>query len=151
MTSVISALGPSITRAVEEALAAQASAQADAQAQAAASRRAASARRAEEQRRQQQIAAANAAAAASSSSRQSADLGPYVTPVYNFEYKIADEEAQTYISRNEERDGDALSGSYSFVDATGSLVKVDYTAGVEGYAETRSLEPNFVQMRAYPA
>ena len=137
VTSVISALGPSITRAVEEALAAQASAQAEAQAQAAASRRAASARRAEEQRRQQQIAAANAAAAASSS-RQSADLGPYVTPVYNFEYKIADEEAQTYISRNEERDGDALSGSYSFVDATGSLVKVDYTADVEGYAETRT-------------
>ena len=155
VTSVISALGPSIAKAVEEALAAQAAAEADAaaaaQAQAAASRRAAAARRAEEQRRQQQIAAANAAAAAASSSQQSADLGPYVTPVYNFEYKIADEAAQTYISRQEDRDGDALSGSYSFVDATGSLVKVDYTAGVEGYAETRTSEPGFVQMRAIPA
>ena len=79
------------------------------------------------------------------------DQGPYESPVYNFEYKVADEEAQTFISRNEERNGDSLSGSYTYVDATGSLVKVDYTAGAEGYAETRTLEPNFVQMRAYPA
>merc|ERR1712203_1339432 len=97
-----------------------------------------------EAERQERIAAANAAAAAAAAeknsfdSQVSADLGPYVDPVYNFEYKVADDEERTYISRNEERDGNELSGSYSFIDATGALVTVDYTAGVNGYAETRT-------------
>lgn len=81
----------------------------------------------------------------------SADLGPYVDPVYNFEYKVADDEERTYISRNEERDGNELSGSYSFIDATGALVTVDYTAGVNGYAETRTKEAGKVTMKAVPA
>merc|ERR1719472_37606 len=84
-------------------------------------------------------------------SQVSADLGPYVDPVYNFEYKVADDEERTYISRNEERDGNELSGSYSFIDATGALVTVDYTAGVNGYAETRSKEAGKVTMKAVPA
>merc|ERR1712060_247981 len=105
----------------------------------------------------ERIAAANAAAAAAAAeknsfdSQVSADLGPYVDPVYNFEYKVADDEERTYISRNEERDGNELSGSYSFIDATGALVTVDYTAGVNGYAETRSKEAGKVQMKAVPA
>lgn len=70
--------------------------------------------------------------------------------MYNFEYKVADEEAQTYISRSEERDGDALTGSYSYVDATGSLITVNYNAGVDGYTETRTKEGGFVEMRAIP-
>merc|ERR1712088_311945 len=76
VTSVITSLTPSISRAVEEALAALAAEQAAAEAEAA---------------RQQQIAAANAAAAAAAAeknsfdSQVSADLGPYVDPVYNFE------------------------------------------------------------------
>merc|ERR1712242_369599 len=92
VTSVITSLTPSISRAVEEALAAVAAAE-----QAAAEKAAA-----------QQAAAAAAAAAAeknSFDSQVSADLGPYVDPVYNFEYKVADDEENTYISSNEERNG----------------------------------------------
>merc|ERR1711963_792797 len=144
VTSVITSLTPSIAKAVEEALAQAAAAE---QALAAAA----------EAERQQRIAAANAAAAAAAAeknsfdSQVSADLGPYVDPVYNFEYKVADDEEKTYISRNENRDGNELSGSYSFIDATGALVTVDYTAGVNGYAETRSKEAGKVQMKAVPA
>merc|ERR1712037_102252 len=167
VTSVISSLTPSISRAVEEALAAVAAAEQAAAAAAAAAeaerieaeRRAAAAAAAAEAEaaRQQQIAAANAAAAAAAAeknsfdSQVSTDLGPFVDPVYNFEYKVADDEEKTYISRNEERDGNELSGSYSFIDATGALVTVDYTAGVNGYAETRSKEAGKVTMKAVPA
>merc|ERR1711910_238826 len=158
VTSVITSLTPSISKAVEEALAAVAAAeraaseQAAAEQAAAAAAAAAEAERIEAQRRaaqaeaarQQQIAAANAAAAAAAAeknsfdSQVSADLGPFVDPVYNFEYKVADDVEKTYISRNEERDGNELTGSYSFIDAAGALVTVDYTAGVNGYAETRT-------------
>merc|ERR1712038_1030821 len=175
VTSVITSLTPSISRAVEEALAAvaaaeQAAAEKAAAEQAAAEQAAAAAAAAEAERieaerraaeaeaaRQQQIAAANAAAAAAAAeknsfdSQVSADLGPFVDPVYNFEYKVADDTEKTYISRNEERDGNELSGSYSFIDATGALVTVDYTAGVNGYAETRSKEAGKVAMKAVPA
>merc|ERR1712110_943188 len=175
VTSVITSLTPSISRAVEEALAAvaaaeQAAAEKAAAEQAAAEQAAAAAAAAEAERieaerraaeaeaaRQQQIAAANAAAAAAAAeknsfdSQVSADLGPFVDPVYNFENKVADDTEKTYISRNEERDGNELSGSYSFIDATGALVTVDYTAGVNGYAETRSKEAGKVTMKAVPA
>merc|ERR1712203_187227 len=182
VTSVITSLTPSISRAVEEALAAVAAAeqaaaekaaaeQAAAEQAAAAAAAAAEAERIEAERRaaaaaaaaeaeaarQQQIAAANAAAAAAAAeknsfdSQVSTDLGPFVDPVYNFEYKVADDTEKTYISRNEERDGNELSGSYSFIDATGALVTVDYTAGVNGYAETRSKEAGKVTMKAVPA
>merc|ERR1719384_1310382 len=165
VTSVITSLTPSISKAVEEALAAVAAAEQAAAEQAAAAAAAAEAERIEAERRaaeaeaarQQQIAAANAAAAAAAveknsfDSQVSADLGPFVDPVYNFEYKVADDTEKTYISRNEERDGNELSGSYSFIDATGALVTVDYTAGVNGYAETRSKEAGKVTMKAVPA
>merc|ERR1712179_644691 len=156
VTSVITSLTPSISKAVEEALAAAAAAEQAAAERIEAERRAAAAAQAEAARRQQ-IAAANAAAAAAAAeknafdSQVSADLGPMVNPVYNFEYKVADDEERTYISRNEERDGNELSGSYSFIDATGALVTVDYTAGVNGYAETRSKEAGKVTMKAVPA
>merc|ERR1711990_718970 len=165
VTSVITSLTPSISRAVEEALAAVAAAEQAAAEKAAAAAAAAEAERIEAERRaaeaeaarQQQIAAANAAAAAAAAeknsfdSQVSADLGPFFDPVYNFEYKVADDTEKTYISRNEERDGNELSGSYSFIDATGALVTVDYTAGVNGYAETRSKEAGKVTMKAVPA
>merc|ERR1712055_698371 len=171
VTSVITSLTPSISRAVEEALAAVAAAEqaaaekAAAEQAAAAAAAAAEAERLEAERRaaaqaaaeaeaarQQQIAAANAAAEKNSfDSQVSADLGPYVDPVYNFEYKVADDEENTYISRNEERNGNELTGSYSFIDAAGALVTVDYTAGVNGYAETRTKEAGKVTMKAVPA
>merc|ERR1719384_1151632 len=121
VTSVITSLTPSISRAVEEALAAvaaaeQAAAEKAAAEQAAAEQAAAAAAAAEAERieaerraaeaeaaRQQQIAAA-AAEKNSFDSQVSADFGPFVDPVYNFEYKVADDEEKTYISRNEERD-----------------------------------------------
>merc|ERR1712203_770429 len=133
VTSVITSRTPSISKAVEEALAAVAAA---------------------EQAAAEEAAAEQAAAAAeknSFDSQVSADLGPFVDPVYNFEYKVADDVEKTYISRNEERDGNELSGSYSFIDATGALVTVDYTAGVNGYAETRTKEAGKVTMKAVPA
>merc|ERR1711899_51560 len=158
VTSVITSLTPSISRAVEEALAQIAAAEAAAAEAAAAEAARIEAARIEAARIEaERIAAANAAAAAAAAeknsfdSQVSADLGPYVDPVYNFEYKVADDEERTYISRNEERDGNELSGSYSFIDATGALVTVDYTAGVNGYAETRSKEAGKVQMKAVPA
>merc|ERR1712184_114663 len=136
VTSVITSLTPSISRAVEEALAAVAAAEQAAAEKAAAAKAA---------------AAAAAAEKNSFDSQVSTDLGPFVDPVYNFEYKVADDQEKTYISRNEERDGNELSGSYSFIDATGALVTVDYTAGVNGYAETRSKEAGKVTMKAVPA
>merc|ERR1712107_814706 len=173
VSSVITSLTPSIAKAVEEALAQAAAAEQVAAAEAAADAEAARFAQIEAERRaaaeaealaaaaeaerQQRIAAANAAAAAAAAERNSfdsqvsADLGPYVDPVYNFEYKVADDEEKTYISRSENRDGNELSGSYSFIDATGALVTVDYTAGVNGYAETRSKEAGKVQMKAVPA
>merc|ERR1712037_212659 len=132
--------------AAEQAAAEKAAAEQAAAEQAAAEQAAAAAAAEAEAARQQQIAAANAAAAAAAAeknsfaSQVSTVLGPFVEPVYNFEYKVADDQEKTYISRNEERDGNELSGSYSFIDATGALVTVDYTAGVNGYAETRSKE-----------
>merc|ERR1712051_975783 len=149
VTSVISSLSPSISGAVEEALAAVAAAEQAAAEQAAAEQAAAAAAAAEAER----IEAERRAAAEKNSfdSQVSTDLGPFVDPVYNFEYKVADDEEKTYISRNEERDGNELSGSYSFIDATGALVTVDYTAGVNGYAETRSKEAGKVTMKAVPA
>merc|ERR1712032_1775217 len=157
VTSVITSLTPSVSRAVEEALAAVAAAEQAAAEKAAAEQAAAAAAAEAEAARQQQIAAANAAAAAAAAeknsfdSQVSADLGPYVDPVYNFEYKVADDEENTYISRNEERNGNELTGSYSFIDAAGALVTVDYTAGVNGYAETRTKEAGKVTMKAVPA
>merc|ERR1712203_838201 len=157
VTSVITSLTPSISKAVEEALAAAAAAEQAAAEEAAAAAaeaeriKAAQAAQAEAARRQQIAAAAAAAEKNAFDSQVSADLGPMVNPVYNFEYKVADDEERTYISRNEERDGNELSGSYSFIDATGALVTVDYTAGVNGYAETRSKEAGKVTMKAVPA
>merc|ERR1712181_149233 len=159
VTSVITSLTPSIARAVEEALAAVSSAEqaaaekAAAEQAAAAAAAAAEAERIEAERRAAAQAAAAAAAAEKNSfdSQVSADLGPYADPVYNFEYKVADDEEKTYISRNEERDGNELTGSYSFIDAAGALVTVDYTAGVNGYAETRTKEAGKVTMKAVPA
>jgi hypothetical protein len=137
VTNVVSALGPSIAAAVEEALLAQAAAEA---ALVEAERRAAAeAARLEAERR---IAAEAAAAAASSSNSQ---------VKYNFEYKVAEDEDQVYITQNEARDGDELQGTYSFVDPRGALITVNYEAGPQGYSETREEKLGFVEIRSKPA
>ena len=101
VTNVVSALTPSIAAAVEQALAAQAAAEA---ARVEAERRAAEAEaaRLEAERRAAAEAAAAAAAAAASSSNSQVK--------YNFEYKVAEDEDQVYITQNEARDGDELQG-----------------------------------------
>merc|ERR1711892_184875 len=84
------------------------------------------------------------------SERGIATAGPTARPVYNFQYKVADDGEQSYISQEEARDGDNLSGTYSYVDANGALVTVTYEAGAMGYSETRDKQEGFVQMRARP-
>merc|ERR1712021_25445 len=84
------------------------------------------------------------------SERGIATAGPTARPVYNFQYKVADDGEQSYISQEEARDGDDVSGSYSYVDADGALVTVNYKAGAMGYSETRDKQEGFVQMRARP-
>merc|ERR1712172_349225 len=126
VTNVVSALTPSIAAAVEQALAAQAAAEAA---------------RVEAERR---AAAAEAAAAAAASSSNS-------QVKYNFEYKVAEDEDQVYITQNEARDGDELQGTYSFVDPRGALVTVNYEAGPMGYSETREEKLGFVEIRSKPA
>merc|ERR1712021_316810 len=84
------------------------------------------------------------------SDRGIATAGPTARPVYNYQYKVADDGEQSYISQEEARDGDDLSGTYSYVDADGALVTVTYKAGAMGYSETRDKQEGFVQMRARP-
>merc|ERR1712106_763342 len=66
------------------------------------------------------------------------------------QFKVADDGEQTYISQEEAREGDKLSGTYSYVDSDGALVTVNYEAGAMGYSETRDKQEGFVQMRARP-
>merc|ERR1719400_231313 len=107
------------------------------------------------------------ALAASSASRLTTILEPPFKPVaspvspvyteeptapaaYQYSYKVSDEEAQTYLNKDETRDGDNVQGTYSYVDSTGALVTVTYTAGPDGYNEERNVEKGFVVMRNIP-
>merc|ERR1712110_1306070 len=138
-TNVVSALTPSIAAAVEQALAAQAAAE---PARVEAERRAAEAEAAA------QAAAAAAAAAAAKGNKPDTLAEP---AKYNFEYKVAEDEDQVYITQNEARDGDELQGTYSFVDPRGALVTVNYETGPMGYSETREEKLGFVEIRSKPA
>merc|ERR1719266_2638143 len=62
-----------------------------------------------------------------------------VPAAYQYTYKVADEESQTYLNKDETRDGDNVKGTYSYVDAAGNLVTVTYTVGPEGYNEQRDV------------
>merc|ERR1719510_2299635 len=73
-----------------------------------------------------------------------------VPAAYQYTYKVADEESQTYLNKDETRDGDDVEGTYSYVDATGALVTVTYTAGLDGYNEQREVQKGFVTMRNIP-
>merc|ERR1712020_629647 len=144
VSSVVTALGPSISQAVADALASlEAAAAAEQAAKLAAEQQAreeaeARATAAEEAARERAAAAAAAKAAAE----------PTARPVYNFEYKVADNEAQTYISQSEARDGETLTGTYSYVNPVGSLITVEYEAGPMGYSQTSSEQAGFVEIHA---
>jgi len=66
---------------------------------------------------------------------------------YNYEYKVADSDAQNYISKSENRDGDTLTGTYSYVDPNGDLVTVNYEAGPMGYSAVSEKQEGFVNIR----
>jgi len=69
---------------------------------------------------------------------------------YNFEYKVADDEAQNYIARQESRDGDIVTGSYNYVNPAGTLVTVNYEAGPDGFKQETSEQKGAVEMRNVP-
>jgi len=103
-----------------------------------------------------QPAIAKAVADALASSSRGSSMGggqakpSYGPAKYSYEYKVANDDAQTYINQAESRDGMEVTGSYSFVDPTGSLVTVKYNAGPEGFTSTRSAEAGAVVMRNIP-
>jgi len=67
---------------------------------------------------------------------------------YNYEYKVADEVAQNYISKTEARDGDNLTGQYSYVDPNGDLITVNYEAGPMGFSAVTDKQEGFVTIKA---
>merc|ERR1712066_162550 len=71
-------------------------------------------------------------------------------PTYNYNYKVADDAEQTYLSLEEARNDGVVTGIYSYVDPLGSLITVKYTAGAMGYTEERTEQPNFVSINPRP-
>merc|ERR1711902_82450 len=95
-------------------------------------------------------AAAEAAERAAFEAEVAADAAVNTKPVYNFEYKVADNDAQTYISQSEDRDGDSLTGTYSYVNPDGALITVNYEAGPMGYTQTLDQQDGFVDIKPQP-
>merc|ERR1711970_348049 len=133
VSSVVSALQPSIAQAVADALAGLRTTSITSTSSSSS------------------LAAANAAAAQKAAVANTADVGPVAKTEYNFEYKVADNDAQTYISQSEDRDGDSLTGTYSYVNPDGALITVNYEAGPMGYSQTSSEQAGFVEIRPQPA
>merc|ERR1712037_133353 len=71
-------------------------------------------------------------------------------PTYNYNYKVADDTEQTYLSLEEARNDGVVTGMYSYVDPLGSLITVKYTAGAMGYTEERSEQPGFISINPRP-
>lgn len=71
-----------------------------------------------------------------------------VSPIYNYEFKVADDTEQTYITHNEARDGDDVTGTYSYVDPNGALITVNYQAGAMGYTQTVDKQEGAVSIRS---
>ena len=69
---------------------------------------------------------------------------------YDFSYQVGNDEFQTYLTQEETREGANVQGKYSYVDPTGDLITVTYTAGPDGYNEQRTVEENKVVMRNIP-
>merc|ERR1712212_1241588 len=131
VSSVVSALEPSIAQAVADALAGLRTTSITSTSS------------------KSSLAAANAAAA-QKAAVASTDVGPVAKAGYNFEYKVADNDAQTYISQSEDRDGDSLTGTYSYVNPDGALITVNYEAGPMGYSQTSSEQAGFVEIKPQP-
>jgi len=132
VSNVVSALQPSIAQAVADALAGLRTTSITSS------------------KTSSSLATANAAAA-KKATETSADVGPVAKAEYNFEYKVADKDAQTYISQSEDRDGDSLTGTYSYVNPDGALITVNYEAGPMGYTQTLDQQDGFVDIKPKPA
>ena len=61
------------------------------------------------------------------------------------------DDQQTYLAHEENRNGEDVTGKYSYVDPLGSLITVTYTSGIMGYTENRDVQENFVAIRSQPA
>merc|ERR1719445_677334 len=131
VSNVVSALQPSIAQAVADALAGLRSTSITSP------------------KTSSSLATANAAAA-KKATETSADVGPVAKAEYNFEYKVADKDAQTYISQSENRDGDSLTGTYSYVNPAGALITVNYEAGPMGFSQTLDQQDGFVEIKPQP-
>merc|ERR1712212_759572 len=131
VSSVVSALQPSIAQAVADALAGLRTTSITSTSS------------------KSSLAAANAAAA-KKAAVASTDVGPVAKAEYNFEYKVADNDAQTYISQSEDRDGDSLTGTYSYVNPAGALITVNYEAGPMGFSQTLDQQDGFVEIKPQP-
>merc|ERR1711970_1537207 len=132
VSSVVSALQPSIAQAVADALAGLRTTSITSTSSSSS------------------LAAANAAAAQKAAVANTADVGPVAKTEYNFEYKVADKDAQTYISQSENRDGDSLTGTYSYVNPAGALITVNYEAGPMGFSQTLDQQDGFVEIKPQP-
>merc|ERR1712029_573246 len=82
----------------------------------------------------------------SSGGSRPADVSSATPAQYDFEYKVANDGTQTYIAQQESRDGLEVRGMYKYVDPTGAIVTVTYTAGVDGYQETRERQERAVRI-----
>jgi len=99
----------------------------------------------------QGFSAAGASASRPGGSNGQSDVGPVTRPEYNYEFKVADEEEQTFISQSEKRDGDDVTGTYSYVDPEGSLITVNYQAGAMGFTQTVDKKEGAVDISARPS
>merc|ERR1711862_931616 len=87
----------------------------------------------------------------SSGGSRPADVSSATPAQYDFEYKVANDGTQTYIAQQESRDGLEVTGMYKYVDPTGAIVTVTYTAGVDGYQETRERQEGAVRIAPAPS
>merc|ERR1711970_841396 len=134
VSDVVSALQPSIAQAVADALAGLQTSTFSSSLSSSSS----------------SAAAAAAAERAAFEAELAADAEVSAKPVYNFEYKVADNDAQTYISQSENRDGDNLTGTYSYVSPAGALITVNYEAGPMGFTQTVDQQDGFVDIKPQP-
>jgi hypothetical protein len=72
-------------------------------------------------------------------------------PQYTYSYQVSADDQQTYLAHEENRNGEDVTGKYSYVDPLGSLITVTYTSGIMGYTENRDVKENFVAIRSQPS
>ena len=72
-------------------------------------------------------------------------------PVYSYEYQVSDNNTQTYITKYERRDGELVTGTYSYVDPYGALITVNYEAGPMGYTQTLDKQEGYISIKSKPS